>query len=79
MIARLRQKIDCKYFNEVEGVVVPTPENLTYWLKQKLDHSPAGADHMPMRQGAERSVEGCVYSGPDPAAAERAVKRALHA
>ena len=79
VIARLRQQLDHKYLNDIDGLSVPTLENLTRWIWWRLDGSIAGVDRVEVCRGATGSVEGCVYSGCDAVAGERQIDGALHA
>lgn len=58
-IAKIRAEVDHKYLNDVEGLEVPTLENLTKWMVEKLDAVLEGVDRVQVRRGLEGSQEGC--------------------
>jgi len=79
VIARLRQQLDHKYLNDIDGLSVPTLENLTRWIWQRLDRSIPGVDRVVVSRGAEGSAEGCVYSGEPQARGEAVAEGAAQA
>lgn len=62
-IEATRQEVDHKYLNEVEGLSVPTLENVARWLWHRLDDRLDGLDRIVVRRGADGSAEGVRYSG----------------
>jgi 6-pyruvoyltetrahydropterin/6-carboxytetrahydropterin synthase len=58
-IETIRKDIDHKYLNDVKGLEVPTLENLTSWLVERLDAVLDGVDRVQVRRGLEGSAEGC--------------------
>lgn len=63
VVGRLREQLDHKYLNDVEGLSVPTLENLTRWIWQRLDGAIAGVHRVEVSRGRDGSAEGCVYYG----------------
>lgn len=56
----IRAKVDHKYLNDVEGLEVPTLENVTRWLADRLDRELTGVDRIIVRRGLEGQAEGCI-------------------
>ena len=63
VIAGMRDELDHKYLNDVAGLEVPSLENVTRWLWQRLDGRLRGVDRVELRRGADGSAEGCCFSG----------------
>ena len=59
IIDRIKQKVDHKYLNDVEGLEVPTLENITNWMVNQLDAAVTGLDRVVVRRGFEGQAEGC--------------------
>jgi 6-pyruvoyltetrahydropterin/6-carboxytetrahydropterin synthase len=53
---------DC-YLNDIEGLEVPSLENIAVWIWNRLDKSLPGLDRVVVRRGMEGSGEGCSYQG----------------
>ncbi len=62
VIDSLRKRVDQKYLNEVDGLSVPTLENLTKWIWHQLDGAIPGVDRVIVSRRAQGGDEGCVYS-----------------
>ena len=60
-IVELRGELDHNYLNEVEGLEVPTLENISRWIWNRLDNELPGLDRVLVRRGS--CGEGCVFSG----------------
>ena len=58
----LRRQIDHKYLNDIEGLEIPTLENVTGWLFDRLSRSLKGVDRVVVRRGQEGQAEGCQIS-----------------
>ena len=67
LVDRVRQELDHKYLNDIDGLQVPTLENLTRWIWERLSRSIDGVDRVVVSRGPDGSAEGCVYSGRQPA------------
>jgi 6-pyruvoyltetrahydropterin/6-carboxytetrahydropterin synthase len=61
MITRLRSKLDHNYLNQIEGLEIPTLENIARWIWNRLDNELPGLDRVLVRRGS--CGEGCVFSG----------------
>lgn len=58
---RLRQLLDHKYLNEIEGLSNPSLENIAVWVWGKLKPDLPGLARVEVRRDSLR--HGCVYSG----------------
>lgn len=65
VIDALRKRVDHKYLNDVEGLSVPTLENLTRWIWQQLDATLPGVDRVVVSRRAQGGEEGCIYYSRD--------------
>ena len=61
----VRSRLNHKYLNDVEGLSVPTLENVAIWLWRELSRSLAGVARVEVSRGAEGHGEGCIYRGPE--------------
>ena len=59
-IVELRHELDHNYLNEIEGLEVPTLENITRWIWNRLHNELPGLDRVLVRRGS--LGEGCVFS-----------------
>ena len=59
--AELRAQLDHNYLNEIEGLEVPTLENISRWIWNRLDNELPGLDRIVVRRGT--CGEGCVFRG----------------
>jgi 6-pyruvoyltetrahydropterin/6-carboxytetrahydropterin synthase len=62
-VESVRKRVDHKYLNDVEGLSVPTIENVAMWLWRQLDALLPGVDRVEVSRGASGHAEGCVYRG----------------
>jgi 6-pyruvoyltetrahydropterin/6-carboxytetrahydropterin synthase len=60
-LAELCAEIDQHYLNEITGLEVPTLENISRWIWNRLDHRLPGLDRIVVRRGS--CGEGCVFYG----------------
>jgi 6-pyruvoyltetrahydropterin/6-carboxytetrahydropterin synthase len=79
VVARIRDTLDHKYLNEIEGLSVPTLENLARWIWLRLDRAIDGVDRVELSRGRDGSAEGCVYAGRRSVGREMAAAEAAHA
>ena len=56
----LRQRLDHRYLNEIEGLENPTSEVLARWIWERIELSLAGLERIVVR---ETCTSGCVYAG----------------
>ena len=48
---------------EIEGLEVPSLENIAAWIWHRLDKDLPGLDRVMLRRGMDGAGEGCSYSG----------------
>jgi 6-pyruvoyltetrahydropterin/6-carboxytetrahydropterin synthase len=60
-IAEIRVKLDHNYLNEITGLEVPTLENISRWIWNRLNHQLPGLDRIVVRR--DSCGEGCVFQG----------------
>ncbi len=58
-VEQIKRKIDHKYLNDVEGLEVPTLENVTSWIFERLSAAIPGVDRVVVQRGTEGQAEGC--------------------
>ena len=63
VVSRFKQQLDSSYLNEIEGLEVPSLENVAAWIWHRLDKEIAGLDRVMVRRGMDGAGEGCCYSG----------------
>lgn len=68
IIAEVRHELDHRYLNEIEGLSVPTLENVARWIWARLETRVSGLRHVAVRRGLPGESEGCFYSPFDEAA-----------
>jgi 6-pyruvoyltetrahydropterin/6-carboxytetrahydropterin synthase len=59
-LAKLRAALDHTYLNNIEGLEIPTLENICRWIWRRLQHELPGLDRVLVRRGS--CGEGCAYS-----------------
>lgn len=59
-VGEIRAELDHNYLNDIDGLAVPTLENISRWIWQRLDSVLPGLDRVLVRRGS--CGEGCVYS-----------------
>jgi 6-pyruvoyltetrahydropterin/6-carboxytetrahydropterin synthase len=64
-IDELRANIDGKYLNDVPGLEVPSLENISRWIWNRLSPLQPGLKRVLLSRGFEGQKEGCVYEGED--------------
>ena len=60
----LRNELDHNYLNDIEGLSVPTLENISRWIFNRLDNVLPGLDRVLVRRGT--CGEGCLYRARPP-------------
>ncbi len=58
-----KQRLNDSYLNDIEGLEVPSLENVAAWIWDRLDRVVPGLDRVLIRRGLEGAGEGCSYSG----------------
>lgn len=59
----VREQLDHRYLNSVEGLSVPSLENLARWIWTKLEDSVPGLQTITVSRGLPGQAEGCTYRG----------------
>lgn len=59
-LALIREELDHNYLNEIDGLEVPTLENISRWIWRRLHNTLPGLDRVLVRRGT--CGEGCVFS-----------------
>lgn len=62
-IREVQRRLDHRYLNEIEGLEVPSLENIARWIWQRLDNQVPGLDRVIVRRGTDGHGDGCIYSG----------------
>jgi len=63
-IEELRDLLDEKYLNEVEGLEVPTLENVAKWIFERLQSHAPSINRVVLCRGVTGNSEGCIYRPP---------------
>lgn len=63
-IEALRRELDEKYLNDIEGLEIPSLENIARWIWKRLDPAVPGLERVTVRRGAAGHGEGCTYRRP---------------
>jgi 6-pyruvoyltetrahydropterin/6-carboxytetrahydropterin synthase len=65
VIDGLRRKLDHGYLNAIDGLDVPSLENVARWIWEALDRELACIDRVTVRRGTAGHAEGCIFTGED--------------
>ena len=60
-ITELRAELDHQYLNEIVGLEVPTLENISRWIWNRLDYQLPDLNRILVRRGS--CGEGCIFYG----------------
>ncbi|MEL7047656.1 MAG: 6-carboxytetrahydropterin synthase [Pseudomonadota bacterium] len=71
-ISDARSSLDHHFLNDVDGLEVPTLENITVWLWNRLANRVPGLARIEVSR--DSCHEGCVYDGPAAVAAKMAAE-----
>ena len=63
VIDAVRRELDHRYLNDIEGLSVPTLENVARWIWQRLNTRLDGLERVVVRRGQPGVSEACAYSG----------------
>jgi 6-pyruvoyltetrahydropterin/6-carboxytetrahydropterin synthase len=63
IVDEIRGRLDNSFLNEIDGLDVPSLENVARWLWGEFDSRIPGLDRVLLRRGSEGQREGCTYSG----------------
>lgn len=59
----VQRSLDHRFLNDIEGLEVPSLENIARWIWQRLDYRVPGLDRVVVRRGSSGHGDGCVYRG----------------
>jgi 6-pyruvoyltetrahydropterin/6-carboxytetrahydropterin synthase len=59
IVDQIKREVDHQYLNEINGLEVPTLENVARWLFNRFDGAVNGLDRLVIRRGTEGQAEGC--------------------
>ena len=62
-IHAVQHSLDHRFLNDIEGLEVPSLENIARWIWQRLDNQVPGLDRVVVRRGASGHGDGCIYRG----------------
>jgi len=60
-IDEIHKILDHTYLNDIEGLSVPSLENLAKWIYDRLAEKSPALQRVELKRGAEGQAEGCVY------------------
>jgi 6-pyruvoyltetrahydropterin/6-carboxytetrahydropterin synthase len=60
-ITEIREILDESNLNEIEGLEIPSLENVTRWIFTRLASKISGLDRIDLRRGHHGLGEGCIY------------------
>ncbi len=63
-IEKVQSELDHRYLNDIEGLEMPSLENLAKWLFDRLDGDIKGLESVHVSRGASGQSEGCIYRRP---------------
>ena len=63
VVEEVRGQVDNQYLNDIQGLSVPSLENVSRWLWNKFHNKIAGLDRVTVSRGSAGQREGCSYSG----------------
>jgi 6-pyruvoyltetrahydropterin/6-carboxytetrahydropterin synthase len=70
VIAGVQRELDHRLLNDIDGLAVPSLENIARWIWNRLDNALPGVYGVTVRRGVAGHGEGCTYRGrPRPARA----------
>lgn len=56
-------RLDNRYLNDIDGLDVPSLENIARWLWNQFDNRIPGLNRVAVQRGSEGQREGCSYNG----------------
>lgn len=63
----VRNQLDHKYLNDIEGLAYATLENVASWIRDQLEPKLPGLTRVILTRGRDGQVEGCIVSVNDAA------------
>jgi 6-pyruvoyltetrahydropterin/6-carboxytetrahydropterin synthase len=64
VVAHVRSEVDHRYLNEIEGLDVPTLENVAQWLWRRLEREIDGLARIEISRGSRGCSEGVILRRP---------------
>ena len=64
VIAALRKRLDHSYLNDIEGLAMPSLENVSRWIWHRLEPQIIGLQSVTVRRGAKGHGDGCTVRRP---------------
>lgn len=64
VLDEVRKQLDHRFLNDIEGLEVPSLENLARWIWTRVERKLDGLDQVIVSRGLEGRREGCIYRGP---------------
>ena len=68
VIDRVKSQLDHKFLNAIDGLRVPSLENVVRWIWQRLEPEIAGLERVVISRGMDGNAEGCSCSRAQPLA-----------
>jgi 6-pyruvoyltetrahydropterin/6-carboxytetrahydropterin synthase len=62
-VEAVRRELDHKCLNNIEGLAMPSLENIAQWIWRRLANTVPGLDRIIVRRGSSGHGEGCTYRG----------------
>ncbi|MGE0225901.1 MAG: 6-pyruvoyl tetrahydropterin synthase family protein [Acetobacteraceae bacterium] len=62
VVEDVKRQLNERYLNDIDGLSVPTLENVAAWIWDRLDGRLSGLDRIVVRRGIDGAGEGCCYS-----------------
>jgi 6-pyruvoyltetrahydropterin/6-carboxytetrahydropterin synthase len=78
-VEQVKRQLDHKYLNAIDGLEIPSLENVARWIWQELDSRLVGLDRVVVSRGFEGSGEGCTCFRPAAGLRSQADRTAAHA
>jgi 6-pyruvoyltetrahydropterin/6-carboxytetrahydropterin synthase len=63
-LVETKRRLQNVYLNEIEGLAVPSLENLAVWIWGQIEKTIPGLHRVAVRRGMSGAAEGCTYSAP---------------
>ena len=62
-IEMVRKILDHKYLNDIDGLAIPSLENIARWIWEQMENEIPQLDRVTVARGPDGQVEGTVYRG----------------
>ncbi|WP_274424591.1 6-carboxytetrahydropterin synthase [Chelativorans sp. YIM 93263] len=62
-VSVVRKRLDHSFLNEIEGLSVPSLENVAGWIWKELESKVSTLSHVVVSRGVDGQAEGCIYRG----------------